>query len=672
MFDFRAFAAAIAARFQAMSANELFRVNISGDDLWALYLASFPEGTNPIYRARTYHDGSYDRNFVRKLGNVVMINPDGTLGTIWDAIDIPHPFNVVAEALNARVRAGEIEGLFRIKETKVGYEKSIERLEDGSTHEWNHFFGYPAAKHITRDVDTVCGNAATSAQVFARGLEELQPSAIQDVLDLIEQNALYRGTEFKLNLLAFQRMQNQYIDCFGDMQSRNIVIWQGYNSPAARIRNTAIGTLLQDLSEGKELEIAVKAFERMVAPTNYKRPTALLTPAMINKATDTLRSLGLESALERRFANIGDLSVNNVIWVDNATQSHMRDGLKDLLMSEVKPDKSPKTSAQPIGIDDFLNNVLPSATMLEAFFANPLQTHLMSLTAPVHANAGSLFKWGNNFAWSYNGNITDSIQEKVKAAGGNIEADLRVSLAWFNFDDLDLHAVCPDGHIHFANKSGGGYYGNSRNILDVDMNAGSGTTRTPVENLAWIKPKDGHYRIFVHQYSKRETANVGFTMELACNGTVTQYSYDKAVTGNVECFEFEMKKGQLEKLTVNGKLIGQGISQMKWGVPTEQFVKVNTVLNSPNHWDGERTGNKHWFFILDNCRNDEPARGIYNEFLKPELEEHRKVFEVLGNKTKCLPSNEQLSGLGFSSTKRDSLTVRVTNSSFTRIYEIQF
>ena len=50
------------------------------------------------------------------------------------------------------------------------------------------------------------------------------------------------------------------------------------------IRNTVIGTLLIDLSNGEELDKAVKAFELKVAPANYKRPKALITQSMIKNA----------------------------------------------------------------------------------------------------------------------------------------------------------------------------------------------------------------------------------------------------------------------------------------------------------------------------------------------------------------------------------------------------
>ena len=93
-------------------------------------------------------------------------------------------------------------------------------------------------------------------------------------------------------------------------------------------------------------------------------------------------------------------------------------------------------------------------------------------------------------------------------------------------------------------------------------------------------------------------------------------------------------------------------------------------MNSPNHWSENKVGNKHLFFILDGCKNDEPVRGFFNEYLKPELNEHRKVLEVLGSKTKAVPTENQLSGLGFSETVRNEITVRVTGK-INRVLKVQ-
>lgn len=82
-------------------------------------------------------------------------------------------------------------------------------------------------------------------------------------------------------------------------------------------------------------------------------------------------------------------------------------------------------------------------------------------------------------------------------------------------------------------------------------------------------------------------------------------------------------------------------------------------MYSPNHWGDQHVGAKHLIFALRDCKNPDPTRGIYNEYLRSDFEKHRKVFEVLGSKTKCQPTDNQISGLGFTSARGDSVTVIV-------------
>jgi hypothetical protein len=327
---------------------------------------------------------------------------------------------------------------------------------------------------------------------------------------------------------------------------------------------------------------------------------------------------------------------------------------------------------QEVKIEDFLSGVVPKASSIELLVENKHANNLMTLIAPVHAAAPGLFKWGNNFSWAYSGDVTDSIKERVKEAGGDVTGHLRCSLSWYNYDDLDIHVTEPNGNrIHFGDK----YNRSTGGRLDVDMNAGGRNSREPVENITWpnkTKMREGQYKVVVHNYTKREKIDVGFEVEIECQGELHNFTYDKEVKSNqrvtVATFNFSRKEG-ITNLESNLK--NSSAPQQVNNITTESFQKVNMIMNSPNHWDGEETGNKHWFFILDGCKMDEEARGFFNEFMKPELREHRKVFEMLGARFKAPVTDDQLSGVGFSSTQRNEIVVRVTGEN-TRTMKVKF
>lgn len=659
--NFPDFADALARRLDFLSQHELFQIDHT--DLNAAYLAAFPAGTNPIFRVRTWHDCACCRNFVKNFGGVFAII-DGKRETLWNSPDfdstLPEPYDVVAARMHGLVMQGPIKGIFRTKEKTFGSKPNLDN--HNPEIRWEHFFGSVRSRFQCNKPDEVRGQKNTDAQVFERGLQTLTTEALSTVIDAIQTNSLYRGAEFLSAVREFAAMKDGYMAA----PDAGLFVWANVNSPAARFRNTAIGTLVTDLSEGVAVDDAVRMFESKVAPLNYKRTTALITPRMVEAAQAKLAELGLEDTIYRRFAHIDDVSVNDVLFVDNAVRGRMRDNVWDAVQSAAKPIKPPSDAGLiEIGAEEFFANIVPAARKIEAFVKNTHANNFVSLTAPQHANAGRLFKWNNDFAWSYAGEVTDSIKARVKRAGGKTDAPLRVSLSWSNTDDLDLHAICPDGHIYYRDKLG---------ILDVDMNAGFNLVRDPVENLSWTRPRDGHYEIYVNQYSRRETIDVGFSIEIECNGNIDQFNYDKALkSGDIQCIRFEMRNGEMYHPSVNQDLVGGSVSRETWGVKTESFVPVQALMLSPNYWHGAGSvGNKHWFFVLQDCVNPDPVRGIYNDYLRGELTPHRKVFEVLATKTKCAPDSSQLSGVGFSSTKRDSLVVKVTGDNSTRAYKINF
>jgi hypothetical protein len=281
-----------------------------------------------------------------------------------------------------------------------------------------------------------------------------------------------------------------------------------------------------------------------------------------------------------------------------------------------------------------------------------------------------MFKWPNNFSWSYAGEVADSIKERVKKAGGSVEGDLCCRLAWEYTDDLDFHMKEPTRH-HI-------YYGNRRQLspnggmLDVDANGGDGIRPDPVENIFYKdrrRMRDGVYTLEVNNYCRRSGGR-GFEVEVEFEGTTHHFVYDKALRHQetITVATIEYKKGGFK---ITSSLPSSQTSKTVWSLPTQTFHKVNVVSLSPNYWDEKTVGNKHYFFMLDGCRNANRARGFFNEFLSDELSAHRKVLEVVGAKMKTEESDNQLSGLGFSSTQRNSILARVKGS-FNRVVKIIF
>jgi hypothetical protein len=281
----------------------------------------------------------------------------------------------------------------------------------------------------------------------------------------------------------------------------------------------------------------------------------------------------------------------------------------------------------------------------------------MSLIAPQVAGSKSMFQWDNGFSWSYTGNITDSLKERVKAAGGNVTGDLRFSIQWnldtFNGNDYDAHSYEPHDHIFFSHMR------SSAGELDVDIiNPQRG--KVAVENIVYPSRRgmpEGEYEFKVHCYSHRGGRD-GFEAEIEFDGQIHEYSYRRDL-GQSAFVSVAKVKWDGDKFTIADCLPSTTSSRQVWGLTTNRFVPVSCFMFSPNYWDGQGVGNRHYFWMLAGCKNPDAPNGFYNEFLRGEFREHRRVFEALGAKMRVQPTDDQLSGLGFSSTRRDSLVVRV-------------
>lgn len=671
----------VAAQFEAMQKlGTLLQVDSNRDDIWEAYLNNFQQ------QVQQEHNCNCCKSFIRQVGSVVIITPQLQLVSIWDieADAIPDEFQASIKALSDYVHSRPIKSLFQVCDKEAGKDSNFSEKHQVV---FQHFYVKLPASATASNTAAKSGELRESANVFRRGMEEIADASIQVVLELIAQNSLYRGADYKHMLEGMQASKASYADIAEE--NRELFCWfVALTKPASevRVRNTAIGTLLTDLSEGKELEVAVKAFERIMTPANYKRPTALVTPRMVEDARKTLEGLQMLSALERRRLDTRDLGPHNALFVHRGTEA-----TKDVFsqLSEQAPVQVQSLSkCEEVSIEKFEKDILPTCKRIRLLVENRHLPNFATLTGAVDPDAKPIFKWNSSFGWSYTGGVADSMRERVAKLGGRVDGVLRFTHSW-NWDDtkpnkslMDLHVFMPGCKITSGSSPScvGRRVGwNKRQDLasggvqDLDYTNAAPTGYVPVENITFpsiAKMPEGVYRCAIHNWALRDPTKSGFRAEIECGGQIYQYQWDKPLKNKewVDVALVTLKDGQF---TVESKIPTSTGSREKWGITTNQWRTVKAVTLSPNHWE-KPTGNKHWFFMLEGCVSDEATKPFLNEFLCSELDSNRKVMEVLASKiTVADAEGAELSGLGFSSTVRNHVYLELEGS-FRRTIKVVF
>ena len=680
--EFKEFKDLFQENFRQLSkeSDTLFEIELDKDELWNIYLDSFPKGTNEIYRQRREYDCSCCKHFIKTIGNAVIIK-NNEVQTIWDFKTNDSTFQPVIDALSEYVKSKSISNVYYSKFNKVGTDKNFQNT-DGVITEWNHFYLELPSKFVSRDTKSegdFKGTYRDIKNVFKRSLDEITEESLLTVLELVSQNSLYKGEEWSEVLKEFLRFKKEY-DKLKTIDQKENYVWEKsikVGGVIGKIKNHSIGTLLVDISNGEDLDISVRKYESIVAPSNYKRPKAIFTKKMLEDAKKTIEELGYLDSLNRRYAILDDITINNILFSNKDSSKRIAGAnIFDEMLGDAYSNPQKFSKVEEVSINDFINNVLPTTKEIEIFLENKHSNNFVSLIAPENKNSPSMFKWDNAFSWAYSGNITDSyIKQRVKSAGGNVEGILRFSIQWNDGkfqdnNDLDAHCTEPSGfEIYYGNKVNIGTTGQ----LDVDIiHPVSGMPA--VENITWTdknRMKEGLYCFYVHGFSNRG-GREGFKSEIEFDGKMYSFEYNKEVKQNEKIQVAEITYDKKNGFTIKENMPSSISSKEIWNLKTNQFIPVSVIMFSPNYWDKQNcVGNKHYFFMLKNCINTELPNAFYNEFLKEDLLQHKRVFEAIGSKMAVKSTDEQLSGLGFSSTQRNEMIVRVIGQ-ISRIIKIKF
>lgn len=672
MSNFKTFNDEVSVKWLELSQHQrLFVVDVSAEDMWNAYLESFSPEDNPVYKERREFDCNCCRHALRDFGRVVAIDPNTyELISVWDFEPSDPVFQPSVHAMRNLVKTAPIKNIFVHSENQIGGDsfQITPQLKN-----WNHF-GVPVSQKYKKQKDVIpslLGEAIEAHDMLKRAVSELKVSAVDTVLELIATNSIHRGPQMLPIVQGFKNIIS------GNIGNDNYVwFWSQSNSVVSRIRNTAIGTLLVDLSEDvpenkkdDQIDVSVRKYEKTVAGDNYQRPNPVFTSSMLEKARKAINDAGYERSFDRRFAEKSDVGIDLVCWVNRTVAPSLKDAFSSLETKTTTKSK-PKAydSVEKIPMAKLLE-LLPTFTSIEVLFKHDMQSKLVSLIAPMYEDAKSPFQWKNGLSWTYNGNVADSsIKQAVAKAGGNVNGILRASLAWTHGDDLDLHCVQSHGrHIYFGDKSDSRTTG----ALDIDITRPI-ANKLSVENIVWTdksKMPDGEYDIYVHCYRYDGSSKDGFSAEVVFDGVTHTYRCDVPLRQNqqVKVAVVTLKKGVFS--IKNALPVVESAEGSAWGLKFNEFVPVELIMNSPNYLEKE-TGNPHTFFFLKNCINDGQPSGFFNEQLDPFFKGYRKVMEALTINKRVEKSAEQLSGVGFSTSLPFTFTVRVESNNIKRVFEV--
>lgn len=669
--------------------NKMFQVAVEPETIWTTYLESFAPGTNEIYRERAEHDCTNCRHFLRQYGNVVVLVSKSPVGqntleyemvSAWDFEPSNVIYKPVVKALRKLIHGATIGDVLVVHDKLLGVDvtRSLNKVTN-DIETWQHLSielqpGYLHGRSADTN-DSIRGKYKTNAQCVLRLITEIKASAVTEVLELIAQNSLVRGEQYGDSMRALRIILDRIPTL--SPEKRTLLSWKiaSEGSFMATLRNTSLGTLLVNLSEGMDVELALRKYEEITAGPNYRRPTATMTPRMLEAIRKELDEAQLLDSLPHKFAVLSDISINDVLFADRSVREKMRGNVFDEISRALPVNPRTFDRIEEVSWDKFVKDILPGTTGMDVLFEPELRSNLVSLLAPVNAEAQPLFSWPNNFCWAYKGNMADSMKERVKAAGGRVDGVLRYSIQWNedddNNDDLDAHALTPQGaHISFRQCIDYASRGN----LDVDIQYPSHNTAA-VENITWPAldhMPDGVYTFFTHVWAHRTGQN-GFRAEIEANGTLHSFSYSGGLRSDMRIYVATVtKSGNTFTVTpAKGITVGAAAAGEAWKLTTGTFVPVQAIMYSPNYWGSNATGHRHVMLMLQGCISDETPNGFFNEYLKPELNKFRKGLEYLGSKMAVEPCSDQLSGLGFSTTKRGVVTLKLRGG-IERVIKVTF
>lgn len=386
--EFSALSRALFASAQDFRGEKLFRTE--GLGLFEVYLASLPSDE------RQHHNCNCCKAFLRKYGGLVAIDEFGNAHSVfWN------PGYSVSEVYdNAICNLASFVESAKIKGTLVSPD---EVWGTPVTGPWTHFHYSNPATYLGR------GKSASEVQALDKenfrtlnmALASYRPDDLKQAVHLLSNDALGRSEKAVSHAKWLLDLKEALIPTRNQTTRRNL-LWRAVASAPAgwcTPRSSMIGTLLDDLQEGKSFDEVSRAWTSKMHPLRYQRPTSTPSLGNIEAAEKLIDKLGIAKALERRFARLEEVPL---IWIPVSSTSPGKSpqGVFNHLRELDRPSGHAMLNlpVKPITWTQFQANVLPLALKIEVLI-NSGPNNFTGLLTAVHSDAPDIFQWDGPLSW---------------------------------------------------------------------------------------------------------------------------------------------------------------------------------------------------------------------------------------------------------------------------------
>ncbi len=280
--NFKEFNLKIQSQFKRMCATgKLFRSSITGQQVWDLYLSSFELDPVFIDPNSSTHNCNLCKNFIRRYGNIVAINENYEVMSIFD-VNALEPYDKSANAVSKTLKNAPISEVFfetfeelnslpyescnkNMPDFKLGIAKNVKRytkeeaekygvVKPNEIRTFNHLHLYLPKQFVDqsgKSIDQIMAGFRDAKNVFERAMKEIPLDTLNLVRDLINQGSLLDGQTHLYKIKQIIPLKQQY-DNLDSFKKSNWCWMMSYNLPYAKFKNELIGVLCSELAEGEE------------------------------------------------------------------------------------------------------------------------------------------------------------------------------------------------------------------------------------------------------------------------------------------------------------------------------------------------------------------------------------------------------------------------------------